>query len=182
MEQELNIRPTTYRKACDFIRKIHRHHGIPQGHKFSISCVVTYKASDVKSKREIRIYDVIGVAVVGRPTGRYTDKGEKVTIGGVMLQNVFIAEVTRLCVDDSHPMSPNACSKLYAACQRIVKNMGYDWVITYILDTEGGYSLKAAGWHKDKGRFGGKSWSVPSRPRTNKSPEQLKFRYYAELS
>lgn len=158
------IRPITYRKACEFIKSMHRHHGVPQGHKFSIGCYVDKK--------------LVGVAVTGRPTSRYSDKGEKVTIGGQVLRDVFIAEVTRLCTDGT----PNACSKLYSASRKICKNMGYDWVITYILDTEEGYSLKAAGWHKDKGRFGGKSWSVPSRPRKNKSPEQLKFRYYSELS
>lgn len=173
----MRIKPITYRCACEFIKKIHRHHGIPQGHKFSIGAFIYFYACDIATKGEIKIEHLVGVAVVGRPTGRHTDKGKKVKIGGEMLKDVCIAEVTRLCTDGYD----NCCSKLYSACQRICKHMGYDWIITYILDTEQGYSLRGAGWHKDKGRFGGKSWSVPSRPRINKSPEQLKFRYYAQL-
>jgi hypothetical protein len=54
--------------------------------------------------------------------------------------------------------------------------MGYREVITYILDTETGTSLKAAGW-KCLGRAGGLSWNVPSRPREDHCPQQLKIKY-----
>lgn len=102
---------------------------------------------------------IIGVAIVGRPVAR-------------KLQDGFTAEVTRLCTDGT----PNACSMLYAAAWRAARAMGYKKLITYILDTEPGTSLRAAGW-KEIGRAGGKSWNVPSRPRVDKSPQQMKIRF-----
>lgn len=100
---------------------------------------------------------IVGVAVVGRPVSR-------------MLQDGFTAEVTRLCTDGTK----NACSKLYAACWRASKELGYRKLITYILDSERGVSLNAAGW-KLIGQRGGGSWSVPSRPRVDKHPLQKKL-------
>jgi len=102
---------------------------------------------------------VVGVAIVGRPVSRYLDDG-------------LTAEVTRLCTDGTR----NTCSKLYTACWRVAKEMGYTKLITYILDSEKGTSLKAAGW-KCEGIAGGLSWDTPSRPRQDKSPKQLKIKY-----
>lgn len=107
--------------------------------------------------------NIIGVAVVGRPVSRRLDDG-------------YTAEVTRLCSNGTK----NVCSMLYAACWRAAKAMGYLQLITYILDSEEGTSLKAAGWHCI-GKAGGKSWNVPSRPRVDKSPQQLKIKYHATL-
>lgn len=107
---------------------------------------------------------MVGVAMCGRPVARRLDDGETL-------------EITRLCTDGTK----NACSHLYAACARIAKEMGYKEIITYTLDSESGVSLKAAGW-KVYGVAGGKSWNVPSRPRTDKAPAQLKIKYYVELS
>jgi hypothetical protein len=104
-----------------------------------------------------------GVAIVGRPVAR-------------MLDNKFTLEVTRLCTDGT----PNACSMLYAACWRIAKEMGYERLITYILNTEPGTSLKASGWTLI-GERGGGSWSVPSRPRTDKHPLQKKLLFEKKL-
>lgn len=106
--------------------------------------------------------DIVGVAIVGRPVSRYLDNG-------------LTAEVTRLCTDGTE----NACSKLYSACWRIAKEMGYSRLITYILDSEKGTSLKAAGW-KCQGIAGGLSWNTPSRPRRDKSPRQKKIKYMIE--
>lgn len=100
---------------------------------------------------------VVGVAVVGRPIAR-------------RMQDGYTAEVTRLCTDGTK----NACSMLYAACWRAAKAMGYRKLITYILNTEPGTTLKAAGWHCI-GERGGGSWSVPSRPRVDKHPTQKKL-------
>ena len=72
---------------------------------------------------------LVGVAIVGRPVSRHLDTG-------------LTAEVTRLCTDST----PNACSKLYGACARIAKEMGYTKIQSYILDVENGTSLKASGW------------------------------------
>lgn len=103
--------------------------------------------------------DLVGVAIVGRPVARRLDDG-------------WTLEVTRLCTNGT----ANACSKLYSACWRIVREMGYRELITYILDTETGTSLRAAGW-TCQGKAGGKSWNVPSRPRIDKSPRQLKLKF-----
>lgn len=70
---------------------------------------------------------VVGVAIVGRPVSRHLDDG-------------WTLEVNRLCTDGTR----NACSFLYAAAWRCARNMGYKKLITYILDTETGSSLKAA--------------------------------------
>jgi len=100
---------------------------------------------------------IVGVAVVGRPNGRQQQDG-------------FTLEVTRLCTDGT----PNACSMLYAAAWRATKALGYRKLITYILASEPGTSLKAAGWSLI-GERGGGSWSVPSRPRIDKHPLQRKL-------
>ena len=102
---------------------------------------------------------IVGVATVGRPVSRHLDKG-------------WTLEVTRLCTDGTR----NACSKLYSACWRVSKELGYKRLITYILDSETGTSLKASNW-KLVGQRGGGSWSVPSRPRVDKHPTQKKLLY-----
>lgn len=99
---------------------------------------------------------VVGVALVGRPVSRRRDDG-------------FTAEVTRLATDGTK----NACSILYAAAWRAARAMGYRKIGTYILDTEPGTSLQAAGWILI-GSTRGESWNVPSRPRVDKHPLQKK--------
>src|SRR5689334_4427569 len=69
-----------------------------------------------------------GVAIAGRPVARRCD--QKQTI-----------EITRLCTDGTK----NACSILYAAIARASRELGYSKVQTYILETEPGTSLIAAG-------------------------------------
>ncbi len=100
---------------------------------------------------------IVGVAVVGRPNGRRTQDG-------------YTLEVTRLCTDGTK----NACSMLYAACWKATRALGYRRLITYILASEPGTSLKAVGW-KLIGERGGGSWSVPSRLRIDKHPLQRKL-------
>lgn len=91
---------------------------------------------------------ICGVAIVGRPVSRYMDDGKTL-------------EVLRLCTDGTH----NACSLLYGRCARIAKEMGYEKIITYILETESGTSLKASGWVCENENCGGGSWDCKSRPR-----------------
>lgn len=105
---------------------------------------------------------MVGVAVVGRPVSREKDHRR-------------IVEVTRLCTDGTK----NACSFLYAAAARAARTLGYKKIGTYILKSESGVSLKAAGW-KLIGEVKGRSWSCPSRPRTDKHPTVDKL--YWELS
>lgn len=100
-----------------------------------------------------------GVSIVGRPVSRHLDNG-------------LTAEVTRLCTDGLS----NACSFLYSACARIAREMGYEKIITYILASENGASLRASGWQAVEGLRGGGNWNVPSRPRAdspNTGPKRL---------
>ncbi len=108
------IKPITFKQACEFINKHHRHHNATIGCKF---CVGLYEDDKI-----------IGCAVCGRPVSRHLDDG-------------LICEINRVCVLDGHR---NACSMLYGACCRIAKNMGYKTVITYTLQSECGSSLKAS--------------------------------------
>jgi len=82
--------------------------------------------------------ELVGVAIVGRPVARKLNAEE-------------ICELTRLATNETE----NACSKLCAACARIAKEMGFLRIITYILASEKGTSLKAAGWELDGTSAGG---------------------------
>lgn len=138
-QTRLHVVPATLAEANEFVRIHHRHHVPVVGHKFSIA------AADEEGK-------VRGVAIIGRPVARRRDDG-------------WTLEVTRLATDGCD----NACSALYAAAWRAVKAMGYRRLGTYILASEPGTSLTAAGW-KFVGETPGRSWSVPSRPRVDSHP------------
>lgn len=81
-----------------------------------------------------------------------------------------------LCTDGTR----NACSKLYGACVRIARNMGYEKVITYILESENGASLKASNFICE-GKAGGTIWTG-ARKRDNGVPQQLKQRYVFNIA
>ncbi len=100
---------------------------------------------------------VCGVAIVGRPVAR-------------MLQDGFTAEVTRCCTDGTE----HAPSKLYAACWRAARALGYRRLVTYTHSTEPGTSLIASGW-KEVGKVTARSWHCPSRPRVDRAPLQAKI-------
>jgi len=100
---------------------------------------------------------IVGVAIIGRPVARGRDDG-------------VTAEVTRLCTDGTR----NACSFLYGAAARASFALGFKRVGTYILASEPGTSLTAAGW-RQIGEVRGRSWSAPSRPRVDKHPTQDKL-------
>ena len=85
---------------------------------------------------------LVGVAIVGRPISRKLDDG-------------LTAEVTRLCTDGTRMVA----SKLYSACWRIAKEMGYTKIITYILESEKGTSLRGAGWELEDEHCGGLAWN-----------------------
>ncbi len=102
---------------------------------------------------------LVGAAIVGRPVARERQDG-------------FTAEVTRLVTDGT----PNACSKLYAASWRAWRAMGGRRIGTYLLASEDGTSVKAAGWrllYETRDRPQG--WDTPSRRRTSggQGPKQL---------
>ena len=102
---------------------------------------------------------LVGVVQVGRPVSRMLDDGKTV-------------EVVRLCTDGQK----NVCSFLYSKAARISKEMGYEKIITYILCTESGTSLKACGWHED-GETKGGQWDRPSRRRNTTAPTIPKKKY-----
>ena len=100
-----------------------------------------------------------GVAICGRPVSRYSDDG--VTL-----------EIYRNCTDGTK----NACSKLYGACLRIARDMGYKRVITYTLSTENGASLRASNFLFE-GEAGGRAWTGSRRRSYYISPEEMKNRW-----
>ena len=136
----IEIRETTLREANAYVEELHRHHGKVVGHKWSLAA---YKDGRL-----------CGVAIVGRPTGRYLDNGSTL-------------EVTRLCTDGTR----NACSALYAACARRAKREGYAKIITFILQSEPGTSLRAAGWTLEAAKAGKPRWNKERYAAMGESPE-----------
>lgn len=124
----LEIKPITLREANLFVEENHRHHGRTAGCKFAVSA---YKDGELA-----------GVAICGRPVGRYMDDGETL-------------EIYRNCTNGTK----NACSFLYGACCRVAREMGYAKVITYTLQSEDGASLKASGFVCE-GIAGGTHWTT----------------------
>lgn len=68
----MRIQPIDFAEACQFVRRLHRHHKPAQGHKFSIA------VNDGAR--------VVGVLTAGRPVSRILDDG-------------ITVEVTRCCTD-----------------------------------------------------------------------------------
>ena len=145
----MTIKPITFRAACDFVALHHRHHKPTVGCKF---CIGLYEGDEL-----------IGVAICGRPVSRHLDDG-------------LTCEINRLCVTDGHY---NACSMLYGACCRIAKEMGYEKVITYILKSENGASLKASNFVCD-GEAGGTHWTGV-RNKGQPIPSEMKTRWSRRL-
>ncbi len=144
---KLELRPIDFPDAAAFVRRLHRHHTPPVGHKFSLAAW----AGD----------ELVGVAIIGRPVSRVRDDGDTL-------------EVTRLCTNGHR----NACSFLYGAAARATFALGYRRIGTYILNSEPGTSLVAAGWKLIASRKGG-TWNTPARPRTDKHPTQGKLLFEA---
>ncbi len=113
------------KEANALVDSLHRHHKPVVGHRFSIGVRTAAGA-------------VVGAAIVGRPVARAVDWHTTL-------------EVTRLVTDGTK----NACSILYAAAARAGFELGYEHIQTYILDSELGTSLKAAGWVLEAITIGG---------------------------
>ena len=113
---------------------------------------------------QVELYESKDV-IIGR-------KGSDVLKCRIFFSDGQTLEVNRLCTDGTK----NACSMLYAAAWRAARAMGYRKMITYILDTENGASLRAAGW-KCAGIAGGKRWTGSRKPATDLYPPQMKYRY-----
>jgi hypothetical protein len=146
---DLKIVPITLKVANSFVIEHHRHHDSCTGCRFAIGVIGNG--------------DLIGVCICGRPVSRYLDDG-------------LTLEVNRCCVKDGFK---NACSKLYGACCRIAKEMGYIKVITYTLESEEGTSLVASNFTCE-GVAGGKIWTG-IRNRDNGVPKEMKKRWVRML-
>jgi hypothetical protein len=140
--------PMTVGDACAFVDRHHRHHPAPQGGLWAVGVAVGG--------------EVIGVAIVAQPVAR-------------ALADEWTAEVRRVAVIEGHP---NACSKLYGACWRAARALGYRRLVTYTLASEPGVSLRAAGW-RIEAEVRGRSWHCASRPRVDRHPTQDKLRWAA---
>lgn len=119
----------------------------------------------VGHKFSVGLYEgdkLIGCAVCGRPVSRFLDDG-------------LTCEINRLCTDGTR----NACSMLYGACCRIAKEMGYRKIITYILKSEDGASLKASNFICD-GEAGGTHWTGERNKRQD-IPNEMKTRWHKDL-
>ena len=144
---KLLLYPITLKEARHFVRRHHRHHDMPQGGLFALSCCFE---GDEQPR---------GVVIVGRPVSRRLDDG-------------LTVEVTRCCTDGTR----NACSFLYGAARKAAFSLGYRKIVTYTLRDESGASLRAAAFHCD-GEAGGGNWNVPSRPRVDTDLQQSKIRW-----
>lgn len=145
--------PLTLAQANTFIAAMHRHHKPAQGHRFSIGVLDRERT-------------LVGVAIVGRPVARGCDP-------------YYTAEVTRLCTNGEK----NACSFLYAASARVCKEMGFTKIQTYILDSEPGVTLTAAGWEHEADTPGGdwnQSAAYKGKRRTDQ-PQCAKQRWGKQL-
>lgn len=142
----LRIIPLTLTQANAYIKQYHRHHKPVRGHRFSLGAINGDSL-------------LVGVCVVGRPVARMVDAYR-------------VAEVTRLCTDGSK----NCCSFLYSAAARVAREMGFDKIQTYILETETGASLRAAGWEYEETTAGGQ-WKHTAGPRRTDQPTCAKKRY-----
>lgn len=143
--------PLTQAEAAAFIGPYHRHHKPTHGDKYRVGCI-----------RDDGL--LVGVVQVGRPVSRMLDDGKTL-------------EVVRLCTNGEK----NVCSYLYAKAARIARELGYDRIITYILQDEPGTSLEAAGWSKEAVTRGGE-WDRPSRKRTTEAPTVPKQRWAKQLN
>jgi hypothetical protein len=147
-QPHLTTVPISLAEANAFVSEHHRHHRPVVGHKFSVAV-----ADDEGTVR--------GVAIIGRPVGRHFDDG-------------WTLEVNRVTTDGC----PNACSALYGAARRATFALGYRRLITYILVSEPGTSLKAAGW-RCLGERGGLRWTGKRRPAVDLYPAQMKLLWEA---
>jgi tripartite-type tricarboxylate transporter receptor subunit TctC len=100
-----------------------------------------------------------GVAICGRPVARAVNA--KKTL-----------EITRVATDGTK----NACTFLLGAAVRVAREMGFSKVQTYILDSETGVSLKAAGFEKEADVVG-RQWEHTAGPRRTDQPTCNKERW-----
>lgn len=129
--------------------KTHHRHSLPP-----VGCKFCIMVTDGET--------VHGVAICGRPVSRHLDNG-------------YTLEILRCCTDGTK----NACSMLYGACIRIAREMGYNDIYTYTLESETGASLKASNFICE-GTAGGLHWTG-KRDKGQALPHEKKTRWHKEL-
>lgn len=116
----VSVVPLTIPAANQVVARLHRHHApIPGGFGW-------WAVGAVANGR------LVGAAIAGRPTNRNNDDRQTV-------------EVLRVATDGT----PNAPSALLGACGRAARAIGAARIITYTLESEGGASLRGAGWVRE---------------------------------
>lgn len=153
MAKRLRIGRVELDDANAFVARLHSHHAPTQGHRFSLGCFEGDR--------------LCGVAIVGRPVGRFLDDGTRV-------------ELTRCCTD----RTPHAASMLIAAAARAAFALGFAHIHSDVLEGEEGTSYLAAGWrllvddHGDAVKCGHPQGSLgwDSRDRTEPMAEALGLR------
>lgn len=147
------------------IRQHHRHHEAPHGWHFGL----------IARRGGV----VVGVAVAGRPVSRH-------------LQARGWVEITRCCTFGDSRLRRDAASALYRAAVAEYRRRGCEWttrsgkttklttLCTYTLPSEGGASLRAAGF-VDEGPAGGGSWDRSARKRADNAPTDVKTRWTIAL-
>lgn len=144
---EFKAIPIELKDANEYVSMIHRHHDPVYRDKFRLACIGNDGI-------------VHGVIQAARPVSRNLDDGKTI-------------EVVRCCTDGTK----NVCSFLYSRIARIAKEMGYSKIITYILESEDGTSLKASGWKYEADVQGNRTWDCPSRRRNTTAPTCAKQRW-----
>lgn len=149
MSAVLTHRHIAIREAQRFVGIEHRHNKPPLGGFFALGAYLGSRC--------------VGVAVVGRATGRWTGP-----------QIGRRCEVTRLATDGT----ANACSFLYGKCRRVVQALGYVSCKTYTRTDESGASLRAIGACCEA-ELKARSWakSNKKRIRTDQSEPSARFRW-----
>lgn len=107
---------------------------------------------------------LVGVVQVGRPVARNLDNGKTL-------------EVTRLCSDGTREV----CSFLYARAARVAKELGYERIITYILESRA-RDIPKGGRLERRWCNNWRAWGRPSRPRKTTAPTVPKKRFVRILA
>lgn len=162
LDYGLRLGPVTLATAKSFVREHHRHRG-PGQDEHRPPCSWRWGHGLYNGAT------LVGVAMVGRPVARRLDPTQ-------------VLEVNRLALDPNLPreLVEHGASKLYAAAAREGRRRGFSRIVTYVLASEAGTSVKAAGWELEATTRGG-SWNRPSRPRRDSGPTDPKVRYGRRL-
>lgn len=156
----LALTPVTLTVARRFVNEHHGHNEAPLGWLFGTGIAVDGF--------------LVGIAMVGRASGRGIDQQRDV-------------EITRLCLAER--AHRNAASMLYGAACRMAAAGGYRDAYTYTLADEDAASVRASGFTLDAELPARPTWSTPSRPRYDENlfgertrPAGPKYRWIRHLN